>query len=559
MRMNQMNQKKWLKMGMVLMAPLVLLAACGPAKEAGKDQEQEGTKTEQVFRTIVNQEMPTADLSLSNDVISSTALNSVYEGLYRFNAEGKAEPAGAAGEAVVSEDGLTYKFKLREDAKWSDGEPVTAADYVYSWQRGANPETGAEYAFFFGNVANGEAITAGDKPVSDLGIKAVGDYELEITLAKPTPYFDYLLAFSTFAPQRQDIVEKFGKDYATTSDNAVYNGPFTLTGFDGPGIDTEWAYEKNPEYWDQETVKLDKIQVNVAKESSTALNLYQDGQADDVLLSGELAHQMAEDPEFVSDKKAATMYLEMNHKKADSPFKNENFRKAISYAINREAIANDILGDGSIVPTGLVPSGIKLNIDGEEKEFAKDSGNHLEYSPEKAKEFWKKAQAELGKKELTFDLLTADSDGAKKVAEYIQGVVTETLEGVSVTVSPVTFAIRIERGMKNDFDMLNSGWNADYADPSSFIDLFETGISYNQGKYSNPEYDKLVKSASVDNATKPAERWADMLAAEKILLDEAGLIPLYQKAEAHLRSAKIKGVVVNSAGAQYDYKWAYIE
>lgn len=532
--------------------------ACGN-KETGKETGESGESaaTEQVFKTIVNQEMPTADLSLSNDTISATALNSVYEGLYRFNKEGKAEAAGASELAEVSEDGLVYKFKLREEAKWSDGEPVTAKDYVYSWQRAANPATGSEYSFLLGTVKNGEAVTAGDKKIDELGIKALGDYELEVTLERPTPYFDYLLAFATFAPQRQDIVEKHGKDYATTSDKAVYNGPFVLSGFDGPGIDTEWAYEKNPEYWDNETVQLDRVEVNVAKESSTALNLYNDGQTEDILLTGELAQQMASDPDFVTDKKAATMYLEMNQKDPDSPFRNENFRKAISHSIDREALVEQILADGSVVPTGLVPAGMKLNIDGKELEFAKDSGNHLAYDQEKAKEYWVKAQKELGKKTIEFDLLTADPDSAKKVSEYLQGAIQETLDGVKISVTPVTFAIRIERGMKTDFEMLNSGWNADYADPSSFIDLFDSSISYNQGKYANPDYDKLVKSASVDHASDPAARWADMLAAEKLILDEAGVIPLYQKAEAHLRSPKVKDVVVNSAGAQYDYKWAY--
>lgn len=128
---------------------------------------------------------------------------------------------------------------------------------------------------------------------------------------------------------------------------------------------------------------------------------------------------------------------------------------------------------------------------------------------------------------------------------------------MKVNINPVTFAIRIDRGLKTDFEMLNSGWNADYADPSTFIDLFETGVSYNLGKYSNEAYDKLVKQASVEHANDPEKRWQDMLAAEKLILDQAAVIPLYQKAEAHLRSPKVKDVVVNAAGAPYDYKWAY--
>nr|WP_314067800.1 peptide ABC transporter substrate-binding protein [uncultured Vagococcus sp.] len=534
----------------------MLLMACGnKEKTEGTSATKETGDIEQVFKIVVPTEMPTMDTSLNSDVVSATATNSVYEGLYRFNGEGKAEPAGASEIAKVSQDGLVYTFKLRE-AKWSDGEPLTAKDYVYAWQRGANPETGSEYGFLFNALKNGEEVLGGNKPVAELGVKALSDYELEVTLEQPTPYFDYLVAFSTFFPQRQDIVEKYGKDYAATSENAVYNGPYILTEFDGPGTDIDWNYEKNPEYWDKDNVKLDRIEVMVAKESSTALNLYKDGQTEDIILTGELAQQMADDPDFVSDKKASTMYLEMNQKDKDSPFNNENFRKAISYAIDRDSLVTQILGDGSIVPTGLVPAGIKLNVDGKEQEFAKDSGNHLEYNPEKAKKFWEKAQKELGK-EVEFSILTSDTDSAKKVSEYLQGAFKESLPGVKVNVNPVTFAIRIDRGLKTDFEMLNSGWNADYADPSTFIDLFETGVSYNLGKYSNEAYDKLVKQASVEHANDPEKRWQDMLAAEKLILDQAAVIPLYQKAEAHLRSPKVKDVVVNAAGAPYDYKWAY--
>lgn len=154
------------------------------------------------------------------------------------------------------------------------------------------------------------------------------------------------------------MVEANGKEYATKSDKSVYNGPFTLEGFDGPGTDTEWEYKKNDTYWDKDEVKLSKVKVNVVKESSTSLNLFKDGEADDVILSGELAQQNANDPAYKSFKEARTSYLEYNQRKEDSPFRNENLRKAISYAINRKSLVNQVLGDGSVVSTGLVPSGM---------------------------------------------------------------------------------------------------------------------------------------------------------------------------------------------------------
>ena len=539
----------------------VALAGCttGGTSSSSNDTAASGdSSAEQVFNVVVSQEMPSADLSLATDTISFSALSNVYEGLYRLDAESTPQPAGAAEAAEVSEDGLTYKIKLREDAKWSNGDPVTAADYVYGWQRTVKPETASEYAYLFSPVKNADAITAGDTDPSELGIKAVGDYELEITLAKATPYFDYLLAFPSFFPQNQKVVEENGDQYASTSDNAVYNGPFVLTGFDGPGTDTEWAYEKNDQYWDKDTVKLQTINVSVVKESSTALNLFQDGQADDVILTGELAQQMANDEAFVSQPEATTSYLELNQRDEDSPFRNENLRKAISYAIDRDALVTSILGDGSIASSGLVPEGMTFS-PGDHTDFTEAAGSVISYDQDKAKEYWEKAKEELGIDSLEFDILASDTDSTKKIIEYLQDTIEKTLDGVKVTLSPVPLSVRLDRSNAGDFDAVMAGWGADYADASSFTDLFTTGNSYNRGQWSNEEFDAAVKAAGTTNANDPDKRWEDLVNAEKIIMNEQGVIPVYQKAEAHLRAPKVKGVVAHAAGAQYDYKWTSIE
>ncbi len=525
----------------------------------GESSSGSGTAAaEQIFNVVVQQEMPSADLSLATDTISFSALNNVYEGLYRLDADSKPEPAGAAELAEVSEDGLTYKLKLREDAKWSNGEPVTAADYVFGWQRTVSAETGSEYAYLFAPVTNAEAITAGEKDASELGIKAVGDYELEITLTTPTPYFQYLLAFPSFFPQSQAVVEDNGDQYASTSDNAVYNGPFVLAGFDGPGTDTEWSYEKNDQYWDKETVKLDTINVSVVKESSTSLNLFQDGQADDVILTGELAQQMANDEAFVSEPLARTSYIELNQREEDSPFRNEDLRKAISYAIDRDALVTSILGDGSLASTGLIPKGMTFNPT-DNTDFVDEAESVIEYDQEKAKEHWEKAKEALGIDSLSFEILASDTDSTKKAIEYIQSAIQDTLDGVKVSLSPVPFSVRLDRSNSGDFDVVMGGWGADYADASSFTDLFVTDNSYNRGRWTSEEYDAAVKSSATTNAGNPDARWQDLLDAEKIIMDQQGVIPVYQNVEAHLRAPKVKGVVSHGAGAQYDYKWAVIE
>lgn len=552
-------KKKW-GYGVVAVCGIVL-AGCstGGTSSTGESSSGSGTTAaEQIFNVVVQQEMPSADLSLATDTISFSALNNVYEGLYRLDADSKPEPAGAAELAEVSEDGLTYKLKLREDAKWSNGEPVTAADYVFGWQRTVSAETGSEYAYLFAPVTNAEAITAGEKDASELGIKAVSDYELEITLTTPTPYFQYLLAFPSFFPQSQAVVEDNGDQYASTSDNAVYNGPFVLAGFDGPGTDTEWSYEKNDQYWDKETVKLDTINVSVVKESSTSLNLFQDGQADDVILTGELAQQMANDEAFVSEPLARTSYIELNQREEDSPFRNEDLRKAISYAIDRDALVTSILGDGSLASTGLIPKGMTFNPT-DNTDFVDEAESVIEYDQEKAKEHWEKAREALGIDSLSFEILASDTDSTKKAIEYIQSAIQDTLDGVKVSLSPVPFSVRLDRSNSGDFDVVMGGWGADYADASSFTDLFVTDNSYNRGRWTSEAYDAAVKSSATTNAGNPDARWQDLLDAEKIIMDQQGVIPVYQNVEAHLRAPKVKGVVSHGAGAQYDYKWAVIE
>lgn len=551
-----MKMKKLISIGLVSVSVLAL-AACGKGEESSKGKEKGKGKTEQVLNLSSLTEIPSADISLNTDAEGSKMINSIYEGIYRVDGEGVPQPAGAKELAKVSDDGKVYTIKLREDAKWSDGEPVKAADYVYSWQRTVDPKTASQYAYMFEGITNAKEISKGEKPVAELGIKAKGDYELEITLEQPIAYFDRLLAFPNFFPQRQDIVEKYGKDYATASEKSVYNGPFVSVEFDGPGSDTEWAFEKNPEYWDKEAVKLNRINVTVIKEASTAVGLYKNGQLDQVTLSSELAQQLGNDPDYQIDAYANTSYIEMNQAKEGSPFKNENFRKALYYGIDRQSYVDNLLAKGNIVSSGIVPQGMVKNPK-TGKDFTEDADTMIKFDKEKAQEYLAKAKKELGKEEISFDLLAGDSDGAKKNSEFIQSQIQTNLPGVKVTVSPVTFAVRLERTNKGDFDAVMGGWAADYADASNFLELFKSDNAYNRGKYNNPKYDKAIEEA-VKNGTDPEKRWENQLEAERILMSDLGVLPLNQTVTSVLRSPKIKNLVTNSAGAKIDYKWISME
>lgn len=549
-----MKTKRWLQ-SLLLVSTVVLIGACSNDKtqEADKGKDS-GAKSEQVAKFGIPQEVSSIDPAIATDKVSFGVLNQIYEGIYRVDKDNKAVPAGAVDMAKVSDDGLVYEVELRDDAKWSNGDAVTAHDYVYGWQRVVNPDTGAEYGYLFESVKNGAEILEGKKDPKELGIEAIDDTHLKITLDTPVPYFNSLLAFPSFFPVNQKAVEEFGKDFASSSEHAVYNGAFVLDEFDGPGSDIEWKYLKNPDYWDKDNVKIDEVQALVVKEASTAANLFEDGQLDDVIVTGELAQQYKEHENFVGENDGRTIYVEMNRKDKESPFNNLNLRKAFSYAIDSESVVNNVLGDGSKIATGLVPGQLATNPDTGE-DFAEESKDYKEYDPEKAKEFYEAALKELKVDKVTFDILTDDNDSTKKIAEYIQGAFKDTL-GIETTVTAVTKPIRLQRTSAGDFEMVLGGWGADYNDVSSFLDLFVTDGSYNKGKYSSEKYDDLIKQSKFDNATKPTERWQNFLDAEEVLLGEDyALIPVYQVVEGHLRNPGMKNYIAHSAGASYDYKF----
>ncbi|MFD2728214.1 peptide ABC transporter substrate-binding protein [Enterococcus camelliae] len=535
---------------------LFLLGGCYNNQSSSKTTSSSEKKQE--FTQLIGSELATADTSLATDTLSFYMINNYDEGLYRLDKDNQPIPAGAKSLADVSSDGKTYTVKLREDAKWSNGDKVTAKDYVYGWQRTVDPKTASQYAFMFSNVVNADDIADGKKAVSELGVKAIDDYTLEITLTKATPYFPSLLAFPSFFPQNQKYIEEQGTKYAATSNNLIFNGPFKLEGYDGPGIDTEWKLVKNDTYWDKKKVKLNTINFSVVKETSTAYNMFQDGQAQDISLSGELAKQKANDKEYIAEPLAATFYVEFNQAANNSPYRNANLRKAISYAIDRESLVENILGNGSVVSTGLIPSGMSFNPE-TKADFTKDAGLSLDYDKAKAKEYWEKAKSELGITSLSFDFISSDTDATKQVTQYLKAQIEDTLAGITVNLTPVPGTVRLDRVNSGDFQVALNNWVADYNDPSTFLDLFLKDSSYNRGKWLNDDYNKAVTAAANQNANDETKRWQDMIDADTILNDDMGIVPLYQPKEAHLRSSSLKGIVSHPAGAQYDFKWAYIK
>jgi oligopeptide transport system substrate-binding protein len=562
------NSKVFWLLSLVLVLS-AFLAACGGGEDTSTEpSDSEGDKEKesasgdldsvQELNLMESAEIPTMDSALAEDAVAFNIMNNVNEGLYRLNQENIAEPAVAEGEPEISEDGLTYTFKLR-DAKWSDGSPVTAQDFVFSWQRAVDPATGSPYGPYMmaGTIKNAAAIAEGKMDKAELGVEAKDEKTLVVTLERPVPYFISLMAFGTFLPQKEAFVTEKGDAYASNSENLLYNGPFTLTNWDGTGL--TWSMEKNPEYWDAETVKLDKINVDVVKESGTGVNLYTSGEKDRAGLSGEYAMQYADDPEVVRELEPTVFYLKYNQERngKETPLANVNIRKAISMAYNKQDLVDVVLANGSLPADFLVPT--EFTFDESKKDFREVNGKMNEFNAEEAKKLWETGLKELGVTEVTLEMLGGDSELAKKMDEYMKSQLEGNLEGLTINLKAVPFAVRLELDEKQDYDIQNSGWGPDYQDPMTFLDLFVTGSAQNKMGYSNPEFDKLIEQAKGELAQDIPARWEAMAKAEKMLIEEdAAIAGIYQRGIMSLQKPYVHDIVVHPFGGDFSYKWAYI-
>ncbi len=520
------------------------LGACG--------SKASDSASKQVLNWNESAELPTMDLSKATDVVSFDMLNNTMEGLYRLGKDSKIEP-GIATRTKVSSDGLTYTFTLRKDAKWSNGDKVTAKDFVYSWRRTLDPKTNSQYAYLFEGIKNATDVMNGKKSTKEVGVKADGDYKLVVTLDRQIPYFKLLMGFPLFFPQNQKTVEKYGSKYGTASKYMCYDGPFNLTKWTGTNL--SWSLKKNDNYWDKKSVKLDAINFKVNKSNSTSYNLYQSGKLDATSLSAEQAKQLKGQSGYTVRRSASTFYFQYNQTKPE--FQNKKIRQAISMVINRKEFVNKVLGNGSIPAKGLVPTGLATR---NGKDFADASyvkeGVTLDVA--KAKKLWAEGLKEIGKDSLTFGLLSDDTDGAKKTTEFIQSAIESNLKGAKVECANVPFKTRLNRTNQGQFDVVISAWGADFADPISFLDMFTANNSYNAGKWKNAQYDNLIEASKSTDAGNAGKRWDDLVNAEKILIRDQGVSPLYQQATAWMVKPKVKGVIYNSAGANYNFKNAYV-
>lgn len=531
-----------------------LLTGCGNQSKSSSGANSGNLAKTQVLNWSENgQDLSTLDPSLAVDVISGTMINNSQEGLYRLGNNSKVTP-GIATATKVSKDKKTYTFTLRKNAKWSNGDKVTAKDFVYGWRRTVNPKTASQYAYLYSGIKNADKITNGKAKASTLGIKADGNYKLTVTLEKPIQYFKLLMGFVVFFPQNQHAVDKYGKDYGTSSSKMVYNGPFKMTGWQG--TNSTWTLVKNNQYWDKKSVHLTKIKDQVVKSTTTGFNLFQSGKLDMATLSGQQVKNEKNNKKLVIRKSSRLNYLEFNQKKVKE-LSNKKLRQAMSLTLNRKQLVNNVLGDGSVTPQGFVTAGLaKDPTTG--KDFATENkvASAVDYNPTQAKKLWKEGLAEVGKKKLTLTLTHDDTDQMKALSEYLQGQLEKELPGLTVKSVTVPYKTRIAREVAGNFELVISAWQADFADPISDLGIMTSTNDYNFGKWTNKSYDEAINTANSTTSTKA--RWAALAKAEKEIGTDQGVAPLSQNVVAQMVNPKLKGLVYNTAGINYNFKEAYM-
>ena len=457
------------------------------------------------------------DPQQATDGTSFEVIADYTDGLMQMDSDGQAVPA-IAESYELSDDGLTYTFHLRTDAKWSNGTPVTAADFVFAWQRAVDPAVASEYAYMLsdiGQVKNAAEIIAGEKDKSELGVTAVDDNTLKVELNVPVSYFLSLMYFPTFYPVNEEFFNSCGDTFGTSPETVLSNGAYVLDDYQPAA--TAFHLTKNADYYDADRVKLAGLNYQVIQDSQQALMSYQNGDLDITLVNGEQVDQVKDDPEFKTIGAGYLWYVSPNMS-AVPELNNQNIRMALTMAIDREAITNDVLKDGSLPTYTAVPMQFAAGPDG--SDFSEDQTKFSDvcaFDAEKAADYWKKGLEELGETEMTLEMIVDADDAPQKVAQVLQEQWQQTLPGLTVSIKVEPKKQRVQDMQDGNFQIALTRWGPDYADPMTYLGMWITGNSNNYGLWSDADYDAIIAECTTGDLCTDAEgRWAKMYDAEKI-------------------------------------------
>ncbi len=511
----------------------VLIATTGALYADGHATHPDTGETlasDQSFTYRVGDESPSIDPGLVEDVDGADVVRDLFEGLYNQDAAGNLIP-GVALSHTVSDDGLVYTFTLRDTAKWSNGDPVTAGDFVYAWQRAASPELASPYSWYIDlmSIENGADVIAGDMPTSELGVTAIDDTTLEVRLTQPLPYFAQMVTHGTTFPVHQATIEEHGSDWVLP-ENMVSNGAYVLTEF----VPQErLVRERNPMYWDNENTILDKVTKLVITDENVALTRYLAGELDwtDVP-AGQFPRLSAEFPDqAVSVPQACSYYYMFNLRDgAPEELQDPNVRKALSLAVDRDIIVNNVLAGGQKAAytfTHWATAGFETpNIPMADMTQADRNAMAQELL----------AEAGYGSDNpLSIDLVYNTNESHKSVAIAISQMWKQTL-GVETTLANQEWQTFLEARSNGDFDVARGGWCADYNEASTFLDLMDSGSGYNDSKYNNPEVDALLAAAkTADNPQANYDR------VEEFIAQDTPIIPIYHYAAVDMFADNLEG------------------
>jgi oligopeptide transport system substrate-binding protein len=529
-------KKKVLLLASIVMTAAFVVTACGTAAPTTPTTAPTTPAVEKILRTNNSSEPGSLDPALAQGTHESWVLDHTFEGLMKRSQEGLIVE-GIAEKYTLADDDVTYTFTLR-DAKWSNGEKVTAQDFEFAWKRVLDPNLKAEYAYQMFYLKNGAKYNSGEAKSEDVGVKAIDEKTLQVVLETPTAYFLEMAAFYTYYPVNKKIVEA-NADWAKDPKNYVSNGPFMLT---------DWVHnasitlEKNDNYYDAASVKLDGIEFAILEDATTAWQKYEGGEFDFLTpIPGSVVGQLkaSGSKELIIGTDLATYYYNFNTKKA--PFDNAKVRRGLSMAIDRKTIVEKITQGGQTPAEGVVPFGM---FDENDAEYRTAVGNLITYDLTEAKKIFEEGLKEAGMtieqfNAKGFKLLYNTSETHKKIAEAVQNMWKVSL-GVDIGLENVEFQVKLDREKAGDFDISRAGWIGDYADPMTFIDLWETKSSFNDAKFSNAEYDKLVadSKATVDQKV----RMENMRKAEKILMEAMPIAPVYFYTQPYVQKDYVTGV-----------------
>jgi oligopeptide transport system substrate-binding protein len=546
--------KKWLNIGLATaMLATVALTGCGDAKE---DTTTPGTTdtnaldATQELNLTTSGEPSSLDSSKATDSGSFTMIGNLNEGLVRLDKDGKVAP-GVAKSWDISTDGLKYTFHLREDAKWSNGEAVTAKDFEFAWKRTLDPATQSQYAFIVTWIKGGTEFNAGQGTADQVAVKAIDDKTLEVTLESPKTYFLSQMAFPTYFPQNEKFVKAAGDKYGAEADKTLYNGPFKLTAWEH---EQSMTFEKNENYWDKDAVKLTKVNWQFVNDNNARLNLYESGQIDIHGLVRDQIPQYKDSADAHTRKALTSWYFQFNQRV--KALQNTKVRQALTFAIDAQAFVDVTLGNGSAPATSLTPWGVS---DGQNGEYIKSLGdalNRKDNAPAKAKDLLAAGLKEAGEAEFPkIKLLISDDTTSKKMAEFVQEQWRQNL-GITIDIEPVPSKLRFKRSAEKDFDIVISGWSPDYNDAMSYLEMWETGSDFNETGWSNKQYDELIKKAKAE--ADPKKHVQLMQDAEKLLLKEMPIGPLYFSGSTYLQKPYVKELIIPNFGPDYDLKHTFI-